>query len=147
VPCASITLFDVDDLAACTKCLADALDGAALEAAWGAAPPALPDTTPPASADCRAHLAKAASGLAADATKALAKCEKANASGKRAPVDCSQDPGLAKARDEARREIARCGSFAGLDGCGAAGDADGALACLEAALEEPAVGYVEATWP
>ena len=88
-----------------------------------------------------------ASGLAADATKALAKCEKANASGKGAPVDCSQDPGLAKARDKARREIARCRSFAGLDGCGAAGDADGALACLEAALEEPAVGYVGATWP
>lgn len=147
VPCASVTLFDTNDLADCTICLADALDGAALDAAWGIAPPAVPGTTPSSAASCQAHLAKASAGLATGATKALAKCEKANASGKKPPVDCSQDPGLASALEKARREIARCDSFAGVDGCGEAGNVDGALACLEEALTQPAVGYVGAVWP
>jgi Cytochrome c554 and c-prime len=147
VPCASITLYDMTDLADCTLCLAEALDGAQLDAAWGVAPPASPDTTPASAAECQAHLAKAASGLAAGATSALAKCESANASGKKPPVDCSQDPGLAKSIEKARKEIARCDSFAGVDGCAEAGDVDGTLACLEDALAEPATGYVGAVWP
>jgi hypothetical protein len=146
-PCASITLFDVGDLADCTICLAEELDGASLEAAWGAAPPAVPNTTPPSAEDCQAHLAKAASGLADGTTKALAKCEKANAKGKRPPVDCSEDPALAKAREKAGREIARCTSFAGVDGCAEAGNAEDVLACLVEALDAPATGYVGASYP
>jgi hypothetical protein len=147
VPCASITLFDVNALADCTVCLAEALDGAALQAAWGAAPPAVPDTTAPSAASCQASFAKASAGLAADATKALAKCEKSNAKGKEPPSDCSQDPALAKARDKARRELERCESLAGVDGCAEAGDVDGALACMEDALSAPAAGYVGASYP
>ena len=64
-------------------CLADALDGAALEAAWGDAPPARPGRRPrrrrwPARRTSR----RQRRGLTADWTQALAKCEKANASGK-----------------------------------------------------------------
>jgi hypothetical protein len=147
VPCASVTLFDVGDVADCTACLAEALDGAALEAAWGSAPPAVPGTTPGAAANCQAHLADAAAGLAVGWTKALAKCEKKNASGKQPPVDCAQDPGVAKALEKARREIARCESFAGLEGCAEAGDVDGVLACFEDALLVPATGYVGAVYP
>jgi hypothetical protein len=148
VPCAEITLFDVGDLADCTRCLGEALNDAALEAAWGEAPPALPGTTPAAEEACQKNLAKAATVLADDWTRALAKCEKANASGKHdPPADCAADPGVAKALEKARRELARCEDFAGLEGCGAAGDPDAALACLQDSLETPATGYVGAAYP
>ena len=145
-PCASITLFEIDDLADCSVCLADALDGAALEAAWGAAPPELPDKTPASAASCQEHLAKAAQGLAAGWTKALAKCERKSA-GQDPPADCAADPGVAKAQDKARREIEGCTSFSGLSGCAEAGDVDGVLACMSEALEVPATGYVGASYP
>jgi len=147
VPCASITLFDVADLADCTVCLAGALDGAALEAAWGTAPPALPGATAPAADACQERLAKAAETLASNWTRALARCEKANARGKQAPVDCGSDPGVARALEKARRELAHCTDLSGLPGCGEAGSVDGALACLEDALEAPAAGYVGAAFP
>ena len=148
VPCATITLFDMDDLADCTVCLAETLDGATLEAAWGKAPPALPGTTPPAAADCQKSLAKAATGLAADWTRALAKCEKANASGKHEPpADCSADPGVAKALEQAGRELERCADLSVLEGCGEVGNVDGTLACLQQAIEAPATGYVGAAYP
>jgi hypothetical protein len=146
-PCAEVTLFDIADLADCTLCLGEALGGAALEGAYGAAPPSLPKTAPQSAASCRAELAKAASGLAADLASALARCEKRNAAGKRPTADCAQDPALTAASDAAARRLARCESFAGLEGCAEAGDVQGALACLEDLLDEPAAGYVGAFYP
>ncbi len=147
VPCATVTLFALGDLAECAVCLAEALDDAALEAAWGVAPPALPGTTPAGAEACQASLATAAAGLAAKWAGARERCEKGNAAGKKPPVDCDQDPALAKASDAARRELARCASFAPLSGCAEAGDADGVLACLEDALAVPAEGFVGAAYP
>jgi hypothetical protein len=145
-PCAPITLYDLADLAECTLCLANELDGAALEAAFGARPPALPGELPAGAAPCQAAMTGAATGLAAATTAALARCEKANAAGG-TPVDCSADPALAAAGERARRRIARCDDLSPLEGCAEAGDAGGALACLEDALAEPAAGYVGAVYP
>jgi len=146
VPCARTELFDFADVAECGACLAGALADAALAAAWGAEPPVLPDTTPAAARACRARLAKAAERLAARWTKALAKCEaKARAQG--APADCADDPAVARALDRARRDVARCESFAGLPGCAQAGDADAVLACFEDALAAPVAGYVGLAHP
>jgi hypothetical protein len=147
VPCATITLFDLGDLADCTVCLAGALDGAALESAFGEAPPVLPATAPTGTEACRQDVFKAAKGLAADWTRALAKCEKRNASGKQPPADCSADPGVAEALEKARRRLAHCEDLSALAGCGEAGDLDGTLACLEEATREPATGYVGAAYP
>lgn len=146
-PCATITLFDVGDLADCSVCLAEELDGAALAAAFGAQIPSVPNTLPSSAAACQRSLTKAATVLAASWTKARERCEKGNLSGKRPPVDCSADPALAKASASAGREIARCGNLASLAGCADAGDADAVLACLEDALERPAAGFVGAAFP
>jgi len=146
-PCARITLFEAGDLADCSVCLAQELDGAALAAAFGAEPPSLPGTLPGSAAACQRSLDQAATGLAADWTRARERCEKGNASGKRPPLDCAADPALAKASQTARRAIARCENLAPLAGCAEAGDVDAVLACFEDTLEQPAAGFVGAVYP
>jgi hypothetical protein len=148
VPCASITLYDFGDLADCSLCLADALDDATLESAYGSRPPALPHSVPASARACQDRVAHTATRLASDWTAALARCEKKNAKRKGgSAADCAQDPALARSAEKARRNLGRCDDLGALAGCGEVGDADGTLACLEASLEEPAAGYVGATWP
>jgi hypothetical protein len=136
-PCSDVILFGITDLATCAICMADALDGAALGAAFGFVPPAVPDTLASGVRKCQGSLSKAAAGLALGWTRALDRCELANASGKNAPaLDCSTDPDgkIGKAMLKAGNKIASCTDFAGLPGCATSGDAAGTQACIEAAI-------------
>jgi hypothetical protein len=136
VPCATQVLFDMSDLASCAVCVGNALTGGTLQSAYGVTPPTLPATAPPgAPASCQHALAKAGSKLAQRWTGALAKCEDVNHSG--GPVqDCSMDPtgAIAHAVAQAGTTVATCTSFAGLAGCGTAGNAAGATACIQSAV-------------
>ncbi len=150
VPCSGIVLFDLDDLASCSVCLADALGDAALEASYGAEPPSLPGTVPSSARSCQRQLDRAASGLATGWTKALGQCEADNASGKNNPaLDCDTDPQgkIGKAKDKAASKVDRCKDFAGIAGCATAGDAAGVAACIEAAAEALVGPYTEVTYP
>ncbi len=64
VPCSAITLFAMSDLASCAVCMADAVNGTALEAAYGARLPDLPAEVPTTAKSCQKSLGKAASALA-----------------------------------------------------------------------------------
>src|SRR5262249_35881746 len=116
-PCASVTLFDMSDLAACTSCLAEALADGALHAAYGATPPTVPATAPATARSCQRLLDKAADMLARGWSAALGRCELGNASGRtRPPVDCTADPAddVARAPSEAAGKITRRDDFARL---------------------------------
>ena len=151
-PCASIVLFDMDDVADCSICLAEHVVTTALESAYGTTPPATPAAVPAGdSAACQKQLGSAATGLASKWASALKGCEKNNASGKNSPpVDCATDPGdkIAKAKSSAAKKVDKCTSFAGIEGCaqGAADNAAAAL-CIEDALEDVVTAYPGVAYP
>jgi hypothetical protein len=148
VPCATTILYDMEDLADCSICTAAAVNTAALGGAYGSQVPDLPASVPPAARACQKQLGKAASILAVGWTRALAKCEQRNASGKNnPPADCGNDPKVAKALDKAAKRVALCDDFAGLAGCGGAGDAVAVAACLEDAVGAVVPAVVEVPFP
>jgi hypothetical protein len=149
-PCAAIALFDMTDLADCTICLAGALGAEALDAAYGATPPALPSPIAAAAQPCQRLLDKAAATLATKWSKALQRCEHHNAIGKNQPaLDCSTDPDgrIAAAQAEAAGKIQRCESFGGIGGCASAGSAAAVQACMETAVGATIPSYMEAAYP
>jgi hypothetical protein len=148
-PCASLPLFDLGDLADCTRCLATSLNAEALESAYGAVPPASP---PVASGDlpCQKALDKASGLLAGRWALALARCEHDNATGKNdPPVDCSTDPGgrIAAAKNAAGRKLNRCSSYAGLAGCASEGNEAAVRACIESSVGSTVAPYTEGAYP
>jgi hypothetical protein len=151
VPCSDDVVFDNDDLASCAVCTAQALGDSALEAGYGDVPPFLPEAPPPGNpAKCQESVAKAARKLAEDWTRALARCEEANATGGNVvPIECSTDPDgeILTAISRAEAQIARCIDFSGLPGCAAAGDIAGTQACVETAVADYASGYTQAAYP
>jgi hypothetical protein len=149
-PCSDVVLFTMSDLASCAICLGGALSSEALDAAYGATPPAVPGTAPVSQLACQKSLDKAADSLARGWSSALVRCEDGNASDKtQPPVDCATDPGgrIAKARAKAARLIGRCGAFTGLAGCATSGDAAVVQACMETAVGAVVVPYTEAAYP
>jgi len=149
-PCSQVVLFDDADLASCAVCMAEALDDAALDAAYGAAPPAVPGTLPSAAQKCQRSLSKAAATLALGWSRALDRCELANATGKNVPpLDCATDPDgkIAKAQLKAGSQIARCADFAGLGGCATGGNAASTQACMEAAVGTVVDDYTGVAYP
>lgn len=150
-PCQNILLFDMTDLASCAICQAGAMNGEALEAAYGSQPATLPDIqTTPSAVPCQASLDKAAGLLADKWSLALARCERDNVSGKNDPgVDCSNDPSgrILVAKDRAASQIAKCSDFAGIPGCATAGSLATVRACMEAALATPVDRYTGVAYP
>jgi hypothetical protein len=149
-PCSDVVLFTMSDLASCAICLGGALGSEALEAAYGATPPAVPGTAPASQLVCQKSLDKAADVLARGWSSALVRCEDGNASGRtQPPVDCSTDPGgrIAKAKAKAASQIGRCGAFTGLAGCATSGNAAAVQACMETAVGAVVVPYTEGAYP
>jgi Cytochrome c554 and c-prime len=149
-PCSSVILFDMNDLASCAVCMAKALDDTALDAAYGATPPVVPGTLPSGAQSCQRSLSKAAAGLALGWSRALDRCELANANGKNVPpLDCATDPDgqIAKAQAKAGAKIATCGDFSGLAGCATSGDAAGTQACMESAIGGLVPGVTGVAYP
>jgi hypothetical protein len=149
-PCASIVIFDMNDLASCSICLAEALGDEALDAAYGSTPPVLPPIAPPAALACQRSLDKAADILTRGWTGALGRCEHGNASGRNVPpLLCASDPNglLARAKAKSRAQVDRCTSFAGLPGCATSGSAAAVEACLEAAVGAVVEPYTEVAYP
>jgi hypothetical protein len=138
-PCAAITLFDLGDLAECTVCLADELDGDALEAAYGRRPPAVPNTLPASVARCQAGLAAGASALATKLPPAYAKCLAAGED----PETCD---GAERALAGVARTVARCPDSSGIPGCGAE-SATADDVCLFDRVAEAALGSARVTRP
>ncbi|MEW6268009.1 MAG: hypothetical protein AB1689_01770 [Thermodesulfobacteriota bacterium] len=147
-PCSAIVLFGMADLASCALCTAETLNAAALDGAYGAEPPLLPTPVPAAALACQKSLDRAASLLADGWSQALTRCEQANASGKNEPpADCATAPGVAAAKARAAARIASCSTFAGLAGCGPAGDASQVAACLEAEVGAVVPAHAEVAYP
>jgi hypothetical protein len=150
VPCPTVTIFDMADLASCAVCVTEQLNGAALDAAYGASPPALPGSVPDSARSCQKGLGKAASLLAAKWTGALARCEKGNASGATdPPVDCATATAaeIDAVMTKAGSMIGRCESFAGIAGCATAGTAAAVQACMESSIGAAVPGFVEVAYP
>jgi hypothetical protein len=150
VPCPTVVLFDMDDVVDCSVCMTDQINGAALEAAYGARLPELPDSVPGSAVSCQRNLGKAADTLASRWPKALSRCEQDNRSGKNnPPADCSTDPDgkIAQAQDKAGDKIASCDDFSGIAGCAVSGDAASTQACMQAAVGVVAPAYVEVAYP
>mgnify|MGYP003694269821 CR=1 FL=1 len=150
VPCATTVLFDISDVAACSVCMTQALDGESLNAAYGFRPPAVPGTISTSALTCQKVLAKAASGLTAGWTRALASCEDANARGVNLPaLDCATDPngGIARAKAKSASRVASCDDFAGLAGCATSGTAAGVTACFESAIGPIAPRHTGVPYP
>jgi hypothetical protein len=152
VPCAAaVTLHSMDDLATCTECLTEALAGAALASAYGAAPPALPTGVPDDALACQRKLGRAALSLAEQWSGALAACQRKQPLDPRQPRrDCAAEARarVDKATAKAARAFARCEtSLADLAGCADAGGADAAAACLADALGSVAPGYATVAYP
>jgi hypothetical protein len=151
VPCPSVTLFEMGDVASCAVCMSEALGAAALDAAYGVSPPAVPQTPlAGAAASCQRALAKAALDLATAWTDALADCELANRTGQHAPpVDCATDPDgdIAAAKQKAALRIASCADFSGLAGCASAGSAAAVQACVETAVGGAASPFTGVAFP
>jgi hypothetical protein len=149
--CAELTIFNFPEIATCSLCITDALYGAALEAAYGFSPPALPGTAPVGDAGrCQEGIGKAAVGLAAGWNKALARCEDRNASGKNSPaLDCAADSDgrIAKAVAKANKRIAKCSDFTGLAGCAVSGTVGGTQTCVEAAIADVVDDFTGVAYP
>ena len=140
VPCASITLFDMSDLADCTVCLADALDGEALEAAYGDRRRRCPTRFRRARRSARPDSRQAAAGLATKLPSGVREVPREG----RGSVDCS---GAASALAGARRAVARCADSSAVPGCGAdAGNARRASAS-STRVAEAALGSARVTRP
>ena len=150
-PCAGIVLFDMSDVASCAVCMGEALGSTELDTAYGAEPPALPGALAGAAAlSCQRALAKAATGLGAEWTRTLARCEQRNVSGgNEPPLDCELDPdgAIARAQDKAASKIASCTDFTGIDGCGAAGNLAAVQTCVTSAFSTIAPAYTGVAYP
>jgi hypothetical protein len=151
VPCPTLVLFDMNDLASCGICMTERLSGDALEAAYGARlPDEVPDPVPGTAVSCQRALDSAADELASGWPKALSDCELANRTGKNAPpVDCATDPDgkIAASQEKAARKINSCDDFSGIAGCAAGGDAASTRACMEAVVGAIAPAFVEVPYP
>lgn len=150
VPCSTITLFDISDLASCAVCMADAVNGTALEAAYGARLPDLPAEVPDPAKSCQKSLGKAASALAQGWPSALVRCEQDNLTGKNnPPEDCATDPDarIAKAQQKADKKIQSCQNFSDIAGCATSGDAAGTRICMQSAVGSVAPEFVEVSHP
>jgi hypothetical protein len=145
-PCAGVVVFDMNGMADCAVCLAEALSGEALESAFGTRPPALPSPIPGAAQSCQNLLDKAAGKLAIKWAKALSLCEYGNALGG-SPVDCSTDPKIGRAQAQAASKIGRCDDFAGIGGCATTGSAAAVEACMGTAIGATVVPYTETAFP
>ncbi len=151
-PCATIVLFDLDDVADCSICLAESVVDAALESAYGTAPPLEPAAVPAGDpAKCQKQLGIAATTLAQKWSSALAGCEKDNASGKNSPpVDCQTDPKgkIAKAKASSAKKVGKCLSYDGIEGCAETAVDNAALSlCIENALDDLAATYPTVAYP
>jgi hypothetical protein len=150
-PCEENALLDIADLASCSVCAAEALGVSALDAGYGVVPPFLPPAIPAGDpSKCQDAVAKAAKKLAEDWTRALAKCEDANASGKNdPPLDCPADPQgeILTAISRADVLVARCIDFSGLGGCAGTGDIASTQACVETAVADYAPGCTDVAYP
>jgi len=152
VPCASIVLYDMDDVADCSICLAEHVVTTALESAYGTVPPELPAAVPAGdSAACQKQLGLAATTLGSKWAAALKSCEKDNSRGKNSPaVDCSTDPKgkIASAKAAAFKKVDKCETYVGIEGC-AVGAVDNAALeqCIEDALEDEVTAYPSVAYP
>jgi hypothetical protein len=138
------------DVASCAICMAEALTSETLNAAYGVRPPTVPGTVATTALKCQKALAKAAGGLTAGWTRALASCEDANARGINDPaLDCSTDPdgGIARAQAKAESRVATCESLSGLGGCATTGTVAGTTACVESAIGGVVGGYTGVPYP
>ncbi len=151
-PCASVVLHDLDNVADCAICMAEAVADTALDSAYGVTPPVTPDTVPfgPAQ-DCQKNLGGASLQLASVWASTLLKCESANSSGKNDPVlDCSTDPSgrIDSAKAAAAARVDDCTSFNGIEGCAVgAVDNTAAYQCIEDAIGDVAPVYPLVAYP
>ncbi|MFP6664368.1 MAG: multiheme c-type cytochrome [Deltaproteobacteria bacterium] len=150
LPCSyAITLHSMSDLAACASCITESFAGAAYAAAYGAAPPELPDLSlSKHAATCQKLIAKSAEKMAQTWAKEISRCEAERAPGDIA-LDCVSDRAarLAKARLTTEKRLSRCKDWSGLAGCGTEGNASGAALCLEAAVSDTIRGYTSVAYP
>ena len=103
VPCATTVLFDISDVAACSVCMTQALEGESLNAAYGFRPPAVPGTISTSALTCQKVLAKAASGLRLAGLVRLPAARTPTPAGEPAGPDCATDPNGGIARQASRR--------------------------------------------
>jgi len=149
-PCSQIVLFDMNDLASCALCQAQAVNGEALRSAYGSRPPLLPGVVPAAARSCQASLDDAASRYAEGFGQAATACALDNATGRNVPpVDCSTSPGPKFATAEARAasRVARCTDFTGLSGCATSGGTAAVQACMASTASVAVRPYVEVAFP
>jgi hypothetical protein len=149
-PCADVVLFDMNDLATCAVCVASSLGNAAVDAAYGSTPPALPPQIDGSAQRCQRLLDKATGKLTNSWAKVLDRCEQANADGKNMPaVDCSTDPegDIAEAQAKAAAKVDRCSDFSGIAGCATNGSAAAVQACIEAAIGAVVDPFEEVAYP
>ncbi|MDG2304021.1 MAG: multiheme c-type cytochrome [Candidatus Binatia bacterium] len=150
MPCQHIVLFDMADLASCAICQADALNGEALEAAYGSQPQTLPNVLLPTERACQASLDKAASIHSHKWMRVVARCERDNASGKNAPaLDCSVEPAgkLQAVKGKAANRVAKCDDLGSIPGCATAGSLVAVEACLETAIGPAIADYTNVAYP
>lgn len=149
-PCEALVLFDIGDAAECGICVARAVAGASLDAAYGVRPAALPAPLAASAVACQKHLDGATTRLAGKWTATMARCALANATGKNQPAaDCAADPSgaIAKAKSVAANKIARCAGFGGIPGCAELGAAPAVQTCVESAVEAHVGAFTEVAFP
>jgi hypothetical protein len=153
VPCgAAITLHDLPDLAACTRCMVEALGGAALEASYGVTPPAVPNTRfSGTTLACQRDLGDAAVTLANGWASAVASCQRKQPLDPREPRrDCESEAAGAveQAQSKAHKAITRCeAALDDLPGCAEGGTANAAAECVDATIGAVAPGYAQVAYP
>jgi hypothetical protein len=149
-PCAGIVLFKMSDVGDCAICLSQKVATAALEAAYGVAPPVVPDTVPfGAPGACQKSIGSAATRLASSWAKTLLKCEGANSSGKNdPPLDCATSEKISQAQDSAASLVGACTSDTGIEGCAATTADNAALyQCIEDAIGAVVPAYPAVAYP
>lgn len=153
VPCgATVTLHGPGDLASCTRCMTDALAGAAFTASYGIRPPDVPsrrlsgDTL-----DCQHALGRAALALANEWAAAVASCQRKQPLDPREPRrDCTAEAAakVEHAQAKATKALARCeAELPRLPGCADAGDSDDASACYAELIGPVAPGQAQVPFP
>jgi hypothetical protein len=146
-PCADVPVFDMNGLASCALCTAQAVGDAGLVSAYGADPPVLPSHNPTGpAASCQRALAKASRGLAVEWARADAGCAFDDLT---VPANCDDDPtgDVARAQDKAGAKIASCTDFTGLAGCGATGSTAAAEQCVFDAFGDVIPDYTRVAFP
>lgn len=150
LPCSGeVMLHTMGDLAACASCITESFAGAAYAAAYGVAPPQVPDL--PLSKQglaCQKILAKSAEKTARIWAKEISRCEAERAPGV-TTLDCVSDRAarLAKTRTTTEKLLARCKDWTGLAGCGATGNATDAALCIETAVSGAVGTYTSVAYP